>query len=182
MCIAKSVGANGQNDRTDVKTVQILLNFHAGVLGLQAPLAEDGAIGPNTLAAIGTFQSKVVGMAHPDQRVDPGGTTLAKLRDGLPAGLNTETLKGVMINATDANINKYTAALLANMQNRSISTPLRQAHFLAQVGHESGELRYAEEIASGEAYEGRADLGNTQPGDGPRFKGRGLIQLTGRAN
>lgn len=87
-----------------------------------------------------------------------------------------------MIDATDANIGKYTAALLANMQSRSISTSLRQAHFLAQVGHESGELRYAEEIASGAAYEGRADLGNTQPGDGPRFKGRGLIQLTGRAN
>lgn len=66
MCIAKSVGANGQNDRTDVKTVQILLNFHSGVLGLQVPLAEDGAIGPNTLAAIGSFQSKVVGMAQPD--------------------------------------------------------------------------------------------------------------------
>jgi putative chitinase len=56
------------------------------------------------------------------------------------------------------------------------------AHLLAQVGHESGDLRFSEEIASGAAYEGRADLGNTQPGDGPRFKGRGLIQLTGRAN
>src|SRR5262245_6307207 len=87
MCIAQSVGANGQNDRADVKTVQILLNFYSAVLGLQAPLAEDGAIGPNTLAAIGTFQSKVVGMAQPDQRVNPGGTTLARLHDGLPAGL-----------------------------------------------------------------------------------------------
>ncbi|HEX8258426.1 MAG TPA: glycoside hydrolase family 19 protein, partial [Allosphingosinicella sp.] len=62
------------------------------------------------------------------------------------------------------------------------ATPLRFAHFLAQLGHESGGFRYMEEIASGEAYEGRRDLGNVQPGDGRRFKGRGPIQLTGRAN
>lgn len=58
----------------------------------------------------------------------------------------------------------------------------RLAHFLAQVGHESGSFKYMEEIASGSAYEGRANLGNTQPGDGARFKGRGPIQITGRAN
>lgn len=68
------------------------------------------------------------------------------------------------------------------MAEFSIDTPARQAAFLAQVAHESGSLRYVEEIASGRSYEGRADLGNTQPGDGIRFKGRGLIQITGRAN
>lgn len=61
-----------------------------------------------------------------------------------------------------------------------IDTPKRMAAFLAQIAHESGELRYVREIASGKAYEGRKDLGNTQPGDGERFRGRGLIQVTGR--
>lgn len=59
---------------------------------------------------------------------------------------------------------------------------LRLAHFLAQLGHESDGFNAMEEYASGAAYEGRKDLGNTQPGDGKRYKGRGPIQLTGRAN
>lgn len=62
------------------------------------------------------------------------------------------------------------------------ANPARETHFLAQVCHESGCFTYVQEIASGSAYEGRADLGNTEPGDGVRFKGRGLIQITGRAN
>lgn len=96
--------------------------------------------------------------------------------------MDKQILKRIMPYATDANINKYISHLNDTMKQFSIDTPLRQAHFLAQLGHESGSLRYVREIASGEAYEGRKDLGNTSPGDGVKYKGRGLIQLTGKAN
>lgn len=72
--------------------------------------------------------------------------------------------------------------LNAAMKEFEIDNPLREAAFLAQVLHESGEFRYVKELATGEAYEWRAELGNTQEGDGVRYKGRGLIQITGRAN
>ncbi|GBO52772.1 phage endolysin [Pseudanabaena sp. lw0831] len=79
-------------------------------------------------------------------------------------------------------LEKLLPHLNTTMQRYAITTPLRKAHFLAQVGHESDGFNTNEEYASGADYEGRRDLGNTQAGDGVRFKGRGLIQVTGRAN
>lgn len=95
--------------------------------------------------------------------------------------INKQQLVAIMPHAKNR-ADLFLPFLNAAMNEFDIDTALRQAAFLAQIGHESGQLRYVKELASGEAYEGRKDLGNTFPGDGVKFKGRGLIQVTGRAN
>lgn len=99
------------------------------------------------------------------------------------AGLTAETLSQAM--GSSLSLERY-AELLPAVQDCLVrcecNTLNRVAMWMAQVGHESGGLQWMEEIADGSEYEGRRDLGNTQPGDGRRFKGRGPIQVTGRHN
>lgn len=106
--------------------------------------------------------------------------------------MTLEQLKHIMpLSGRRAEI--YVDLLNLAMVEFGIDTPLRQCMFLAQVAHESGQLRYVAEIASGHAYTDRADLGNTRPeaihtaelhgmATGPFYKGHGLIQITGYNN
>ena len=80
----------------------------------------------------------------------------------------------------------FVPVLNTAMSRYQIVGAKRVAAFIAQIGHESGQLKYVKEIwgptAAQARYEGRKDLGNTVTGDGSRYRGRGLIQITGRAN
>lgn len=101
--------------------------------------------------------------------------------------LSAETLKAAMKGISAESIQLYLQPLNDVMEEFEIDTPIRIAHFLAQVGHESGSFRYKEEIASGKDYDtGKLAkrLGNTPEadGDGQKYKGRGAIQITGFAN
>ncbi|MHC5134493.1 glycoside hydrolase family 19 protein [Pseudomonas glycinis] len=99
--------------------------------------------------------------------------------------ITTQNLLLILPNArTQAGV--FISALNTAMQHYQIVGPKRVAAFIAQIGHESGQLRYVREIwgptAAQRCYEGREDLGNTVPGDGRKYCGRGLVQITGRAN
>src|SRR5438067_12548272 len=98
-----------------------------------------------------------------------GGTAEATDPNGFPA-VSAKQLQAIMPKLTDERAGTFLKLLNDAMKEFEINTPQRQAAFLAQVAHESGELRHMEEMISSAAYDGRSDLGNTKPGDSGRYK------------
>ena len=99
--------------------------------------------------------------------------------------ITTQQLQQILPNAGQS-AGVFVSALNTAMNHYQIVGTKRVAAFIAQIGHESGQLKYVKEIwgptKAQARYEGRADLGNTVVGDGQKYRGRGLIQITGRAN
>ncbi len=96
--------------------------------------------------------------------------------------ITPEILRKIAPRANQEVLDGLAEHLPGALKRYGIDTPLRVSHFLGQAAHESDGFRTLQEYASGSAYEGRQDLGNVRRGDGRRFKGRGIFQLTGRAN
>ncbi|MCD9028467.1 LysM peptidoglycan-binding domain-containing protein [Luteimonas sp. BDR2-5] len=134
-----------------------------------------------------TLPDAAGGIEGPGGPAGPGETTGLAPVDGAPpaggeGGISAEQLLQIVPQLDPARAPAIAEHLNQAMAEANIDTPQRQAMFIAQLAHESGGFQFMEELASGAAYEGRADLGNTQPGDGERYKGRGYIQVTGRHN
>lgn len=83
---------------------------------------------------------------------------------------------------SDGSVSGNEALMLQTLVSSGIQDRQTLGILMGQLAHESAGFKATVERASGAAYEGRKDLGNTEPGDGRRFKGRGFIQLTGRSN
>ncbi|HAD96525.1 MAG TPA: glycoside hydrolase [Cryomorphaceae bacterium] len=184
------------------------------------PLEPDGEFGPGTEKVVKQFQKDhllnadgIVGVDTWDALNQQAEDTTKPVSQGASATLTTDMLKAIMPSGKTSQLELFCPALNRQLVTYQLQSPLRQAHFLPQVAHESGSFNYTsenlnysasalrqvfgkyftddaianqyarkpEKIAS-RVYASRMGNGDEASGEGWKFRGRGLIQLTGKDN